>query len=192
MHVRWNIYFRQRYSNAKEAYLAWHLDGRIRYGFKFEETNRTRNEFMSALRHCKFNKNRIRREILLSKLQENIKLNFWKDFRRLNGRGINTSNCIDSQSNTDEILKIFNSHYKGILVDSSCQSIRSSTPSSASDSNYKLISLRSIDTENSKTKASIGKNEVHAYLFKFCWPVFEICLQKCPMRFSLTYMCLQR
>ena len=69
---------------------------------------RTSNALKSALRYCKFNKNIIRREILMSKLQENNKLTVWKEFRILNGKCIITSICIDGESNPDEILKIFN------------------------------------------------------------------------------------
>ena len=32
MHIGWKIYCRQRYGRAKEAYHAWHSDGRIRLG----------------------------------------------------------------------------------------------------------------------------------------------------------------
>ena len=78
--MQWNVYCRQRYSHAKEAYAAWHLDVRIRYGFKFEEMKKTRNEFKSALRHCKVNKNIIRREILMSKYMRSISGNFGKSF----------------------------------------------------------------------------------------------------------------
>ena len=43
VHVGLNIYCRQCYGQAKKVYLAWLLDGRIRYGLKIEQTKRTKN-----------------------------------------------------------------------------------------------------------------------------------------------------
>ena len=90
-------------------------------------------------------------------------MNFWKGFRRLNGKVINTSNYIDDESNPDEILKIFINRYKRILDVFSCQSIRSSTRLNDYDLNYKLLSLRSFDTAIGKINVSICTNGVYTH-----------------------------
>ena len=83
--VGWNRYCKDLYAKAREDFLSWHRNGRVRFGNCFLSMKRSRSEFKKALRFCRTNELRIRKEILLDKFAFRNKQVFWKELRNSKG-----------------------------------------------------------------------------------------------------------
>ena len=60
----WNAYCKEAYGKAREAFLIWLEDGKIRQGVLYDRMKQTRNRFKNALSYCIRNRQRIKDEIL--------------------------------------------------------------------------------------------------------------------------------
>jgi len=112
----WNEYCRDAHNIARSAFLQWHHGGKIREGQLFDEMKRTRAVFRRALRFCKSNEVKIRRENFASKFDDRNKTKFWKEVRKLNIDSFSTH--IDGISDKKDITEIFANKYRNILCNS--------------------------------------------------------------------------
>ena len=60
--VGWNDHCKYLYSRARTAFLIWVKNGRVRYEDLFEHMKKSRSMFRKALKFCKDNETRLKRE----------------------------------------------------------------------------------------------------------------------------------
>ena len=66
--VGWNHYCKDLYSLARDKFLTWHINGRIRHGAIFDNMKSSRNNFKNALKLCSKNELKIRKYNLSTNL----------------------------------------------------------------------------------------------------------------------------
>ena len=171
--VGWNTYCKEKYAIAREKYLIWHNNGRVRQGIEFESMKMSRTSFKNALNYCKNNELKIKKENLLRKFACQNKINFWKDISKLNGNSGQKIVQIDSLTNLDEITAKFDEKYKRILDDPSCQSFHTKlTRPDSGNVCVPLITIENLNLAVHSLNFGLGWDNVHANNIKYAGPVF--------------------
>ena len=167
--VGWNFHCRELYRIAREKYMEWHSNGRIRMGSLFEEMKTSRKAFKNALKYCRNNEAKIKKEIILRKFGLKNKSAFWKEISKVNGKNSKKFVSIDGNSDAGEIVSIFDQKYKDILDDPRCQ-----TPPSVENmirvpqaNALPLITMNNLDQAIYELNVGKGWDGIHAYHFKF-------------------------
>ena len=80
----WNDNCKDLYEKARAAFINWVKGGRIRYGDLFEQMKSSRSIFKKALKFCKNNEKRLKRQKFIRLFQFGNRKQFWKESRRLN------------------------------------------------------------------------------------------------------------
>ena len=75
----WNRYCKNLHGDARKKFLIWHSHGRIRVGETFEAMKTSRSTFKKALKFCRKNELRLKKEILLAKFKTKKSKFFWKE-----------------------------------------------------------------------------------------------------------------
>ena len=97
----WNRNVKHLYSNYKEKYLNWIINGKMRDGPQFEVMRETRKLFKSALNDCKLNESRESSLSIQEKYEnKNIK-SFWLHIQQKNNR-TKYSKIIDGKNKSDK------------------------------------------------------------------------------------------
>ena len=119
--VGWNYYCKERYATARECFLVWNNNGRLRSGDEFEAMKSSRLAFKNALNYCKNNEQKIKKENMLRKFKLTNKGKFWKEVSKIKENTKTKLVQIDGVSDVNEIVNIFDQKYQGILDDPNCQ-----------------------------------------------------------------------
>ena len=180
--VGWNVYCKDLYSIARENYLNWHGNGKIRSGPLFENMKLSRSDFKNALKYCRDNELKIKKQNLLAKFRFSNKIPFWKEVSKLNGKRSNEISCIDGKSDSKEIAYIFDRKFNKIFDDKDCQSQISNENSwdfnRDEQINFPLITINDIRTSIDKLNMGMGWDKIHSNHLKFSGPVFKNLLSK--------------
>ena len=179
--VGWNKYCSNLYADARIKFLRWHGNGRIRSGHEFEDMKRSRSSFKNALKFCKNNELRLRKELLLSKFKSNNSKSFYKEVRKIKGT-VTNSRCIDGTCDTNEIVNIFNEKYKSILDNPQCQATHT-VPRPRSNVSPLRFTLPELDMAISRLNPGRGADFVHVTQLKNAGPCFRNLLCKLMNKF---------
>ena len=78
----WNVHCRDKYRCARQAFLKWLQNGRVRHGQLYTDMVVTRKSFVSALKYCKRNKEKISDSILAASFHGKRSNIFWKEVKK--------------------------------------------------------------------------------------------------------------
>ena len=106
----WNDNCKALYEKARSAFLNWVINGRVRYGDLFEQMKTSRSMFRKALKFCKNNETRLKRQKFIRLFQFGDKKQFWKELRKSNPK--KNIGTIDGVSDTDKIIDIFSNKFR--------------------------------------------------------------------------------
>ena len=182
--IGWNNYCKNKYSNARHHYMLWHEGGKPRNGLLFENMKLSRSDFKGALKYCRNNEMKIRKENLLAKLNSTNKSLFWKEVRKIKGKNSNLLAYIDGKSDPKKIAKLFDSKYKNILndpascVSSDVNSLPVQDTNIDEELSVQLISMNDVIKAIDKINLGLGWDKIHANHLKFAGPIFKNLLCK--------------
>ena len=177
--VGWNDYCRESYAVARNKYLTWHNNGRIRVGVHFEEMKAARSAFKNALNFCKKHEQKIKRENLLRKFCSNNKSKFWKDVSKINGNKNTNVVHIDGKTDKHDINNIFDRKYKRILDDPNSQArVNTNEQAPLNLNNGSLLSHSDVSLAISQLNVGLGWDGIHANHLKLSGRVFKNLLFK--------------
>ena len=176
--VGWNLYCREKYNEARANFINWHVAGRIRHGYLFEKMKSSRSSFKNALKYCRDNEMRIRKELLLLKFHGNKK-EFWREISKSYGINIPKVVQIDGISDLNEITSHFDNKYKDILDDPRSQGgdvgMFSDPPAASCGP---LISSDNVSAAFSELNVGVGWDGIHSNHVKFSGPKFKFIVSK--------------
>jgi endonuclease/exonuclease/phosphatase family metal-dependent hydrolase len=118
----WNDHVKSHFLVARDKFLVWKNNGKIRSGKYYDEMVESRSIFKKALKYCKNNELNIKKEKLATSYNKN-KTQFWRKVKEIKNN-VNSSNhisCIDKLSDPKDIVNRFNNIYKEILNDPLCR-----------------------------------------------------------------------
>lgn len=178
--VGWNAYCKQLYEIAREKYLEWHINGRIRNGQGFEDMKKSRTDFKNALKFCRRNELMIRKENFLNKFRACNKTVFWKEISKLKGSAVKHVSPIDGNSVDENIVNIFDAKYKSILNDPQSQgsSVNNQTTDNYFEINLPLLTYQDLHEAILQLNDGIGMDGIHSNNLKLSGPVFNNILWK--------------
>ena len=177
--VGWNRYCRDLYAKAREDFLRWHNNGKLRYGVDFCNMKNSRRCFKNALNYCKQNELKIRKENLLLNFSSRNKSKFWNSVSNIKGRKTQNFASIDGKTDKNDIISIFDVKYQNILNDQECQdrnvphSSRTST-----DFQYPFLFEEHIHDSILQLNNGLGWDGIHANHIKYSGSVFRRLLAK--------------
>ncbi len=119
----WNLKCKELYNKAREAFFVWNKSGRIRDGPDYLTMRSARSDFKNTLKKCKMDEDKIRKEKLASSFALKNKNTFWKDVKKLKLKAKPIVQNMDNLSHPNEIVNLFDSKFKLIFDDKTCQSI---------------------------------------------------------------------
>ena len=180
--VGWNAHCKSLYSIAREKYLLWHDSGKIRSGPLFENMKTSRNDFKNALKFCRRNELKIKKQNLLAKFRISNKIPFWKEVNKLNGRRSGEILCIDGKTKSKDIAFIFDQKFHDIFDDKDCQFSSSFGEdfhlNSDAHTSSPLITMKDIFNSIEKLNTGLGIDGIHSYHLKFSGSIFKNLLSK--------------
>ena len=90
-------------------------NGKPRSGPLFEAMRKTRSKFKHTLRQCHKDKERIRADIMANRFLGKSSKDFWKEIKKVNGKGPCISNNINNVSGEKRIADLWGEHYQKLL-----------------------------------------------------------------------------
>ena len=162
----WNEYCKQLHARARDSFLLWVRNGKIRYGVLFEEMKAKRRDFINALNYCKTNRN----EIIDRKIASNFKNKKMKDFwkcvsKKKNVYDNKVTETIDGFENAADIAGVFAGKFSAITGNvgrgNLPDNFRPNTSYTARISSGKVVEAIGL------LKTGIGFDGIHSNHFKF-------------------------
>ena len=108
----WNKYVKENRRKAILWHNLWKDNGRPLDGVIADLRRQTRNNYHKSINQAKLNQNKIIRENIGKKLENNDSKTFWKEIRKLNKSKKKISVKVDGKTTNDEISKNFKDHYE--------------------------------------------------------------------------------
>jgi hypothetical protein len=105
---------------ARQNYLIWNREGRMRLGQSYDRMKESRLVFKNALKECRRNEDDIKKNKLCNSYKIKNKKRFWKDVKNLKNNSTKKAINIDGETDSLKIAEIFSSKYKSILNDPAC------------------------------------------------------------------------
>ena len=159
--VGWNNHCRVLYNLAREKFLEWHTDGKIRFGQKFEEMKTSRKDFKQALNYCRKNETKIKRENIFQKFALRNKKKFWREISKINRVSVKKIVSVDDKSNLQDITQVFDDKYREILNDPRCQYGTSNSENAEVYESETTITLNHLNKAISDLNDGIGWDKIH-------------------------------
>ena len=154
--------------------MEWHLAGKVRQGLVFENMKNSRKNFKNALKFCKNNEMKIRKENLLRKFKTRNKKAFWKEISKLKGKKVKKFVQIDGKSKPEVITGIFDNSYRQILNDPSSQTVCSHGHHfHYPEFEPPILSYEILDSALMELNIGLGWDGIHANHLKFSGMVFR-------------------
>ena len=110
----WNAYCKEAYGKAREAFLIWLEDGKIRQEVLYDRMKQTRNRFKNALSYCKRIRQSIKDEILATSVQNKRYDDFWKQVRSRKPCCTQTDREIDGKKSSTDIAALFADKFSAV------------------------------------------------------------------------------
>ena len=111
----WNMYVREYYAQARKAFLTWKEYGKPQDGLYLDKMKETRDKFKKAFNECKRNEDKIRKENMLSNLENKNYKAFWNETNKLKKNYNHQLDIIDNISDTVLIANLFSNKYKSLF-----------------------------------------------------------------------------
>lgn len=168
----WNDFCKDLHADARADFVKWNDNGRIRQGAEFDVMKGSRTKFRNALNYCKANELKIKKEKLLESYKCRNKNNFWKEIKTLKLKSKQSVNAMDEATTSEDIIKIFENKYKGILDDETSQIKPSNFNETLQDLNNRhqicsgQVMLHQIEEAIEKLKTGVGFDFLHSNHFK--------------------------
>ena len=174
----WNKNCKELYDIARQKFLRWVSEGKIRSGTSFDDMRSSRADFRKALNYCKKNEFLFRKQNFLHNFREGNMNRFWKDVKNINPR-TNQSNTIDGISNTSKIVEFFSDTYKKILDDPQSRvGGDGSIPCEENGIIHYYFLPEFIDCNIQKINPGLGFDSIHSNHIKFTNGIFRDLLSK--------------
>ena len=111
----WNDSVKKLYAIARDKFLIWKDNGKIRNSSLEEEMKRSRSEFKIAFKACKDDEKNIRSDKLLTNMIDKDYSSFWKEVYKTNKHNMASPNEIDGKNDPNDICNLFSEKYKDIF-----------------------------------------------------------------------------
>ena len=111
----WSDHVSDLYKYSREIRGLWLDNGKPRQGHLFVEYTRSKARFKYALRYIKKNEADMRKASLAKKMSELESNEFWKEIRTINNAKTPLPCSIDDSNGPQEIINLWEKHYRGIL-----------------------------------------------------------------------------
>ncbi|KAI3384051.1 hypothetical protein SNEBB_004870 [Seison nebaliae] len=111
----WNQYISEFYHGSREAFLAWRSAGSPREGIIAYRMRAARANFKYALRQCRQEEDRIRAELLSSKLCSGDVAAFWHQMRNIKGSKNVFAKRVDGAVGAKEINNLWRDKFQDVL-----------------------------------------------------------------------------
>ena len=160
----WNDHCKELHTRARNKFLLWRRSGSNRSGPIFEDMKSSRSDFKKALKFCRDNELRLKRNKLLETFSISNRRCFWKFVSKItkSNRSAPSSHIIDNTSDINGILEIFDSNYKSILDDPFCQSGPQTENSAGSENHVNVFSLTNLNRAIGCLKTNLGWDFIHS------------------------------
>ena len=153
-----------------ELGLKWLQNGRIRHGQLYTDMVVTRKSFVSALKYCKRNKEKISDSVLAASFHGKRSNIFWKEVKKRRPANKLTATKIDGFKESKDIVNVFHDKFKAITG-----SLDGELPVRATFSPNLLFRSRfmakHVMSALSQLKVGIGYDGIHSNHLKFTSPV---------------------
>jgi hypothetical protein len=113
----WSERVKSFHNIAREKYLIWNREGRMRLGLTYDRMKESRSNFKKALKDCRRNEDIIKKEKLCNSFKIKDKEKFWRDVKNLKNNANKNAPNIDGEVDPLKATEIFSNKYKGILND---------------------------------------------------------------------------
>ena len=169
--VGWNDFCKKLHNDARDAFLKWNSNGKIRSGELFETMKHTRLKFKDALNYCKKNETIIKRKNFLKFYLDGNKKLFWKEIKKINRKKY--ASTINGSSDDREIVELFTNKFKEQFLE-----VNSAVPSEAESANtvatpYLGHVPLDIDTAIKRLKNGLSFDGLHTLHVKNSGPKFR-------------------
>ena len=177
--IGWNMYCKSLYAKARGDYLIWHDSGRVRSGGFFNEMKNSRNEFRKALRYCRENEARVKKDVLLEKFLTRGKNSkeFWRETRKQKKSQKSRCQVIDGVHDQKRIVEIFDNTYRRVLNNPESQTPALSATQSRCDDTFSA-SLFDLRDAIVRLNLGMGWDQIHTNHLKYSGPIFQNLLCK--------------
>jgi hypothetical protein len=180
----WNAECKEFHRIARENFLIWLRNGKIRNGEIFDKMKESRANFKTALNYCKKNELKIKKENLIQSFAGRNKIHFWNEIKNEQVTNNIPIVHLDNKNTPDEIINIFNNKYKSILDDPRSQSIPldfhqllNNINKAVHVNNCQLLTHH-IDKSIEKLNIGIGCDFVHTNHLRYSGCKFRLMLSK--------------
>ena len=168
----WNDFCKDKYKSAREAFLVWLNQGKIRSGALYDTMRYTRKVFVNALKYCRYHENDIRNNKLAESMRSKNMLKFWKTVRNQANNLQSAANIVDGKDNNVEIANVFYDKFSSISgksTDSNFQSTgkRKNYGTISSLKHSQLFSVSQISDAISQINTGIGIDGIHSNHLKY-------------------------
>ena len=161
----WNDICRQKFREARDSFLRWVAEGKIRSGAIYEDMNRTRKSFKNSLKFCKYYEEQIKIEKLAGNMLKKKPNVFWREVGNRTGKfQSHISDCIDGLKNPQDIANHFAVKFKAVngASDNICYDVPTC------DNNfYDPLRISHITSAISCIKTGVDCDGLHANHFKY-------------------------
>ena len=161
----WNKFCKNKYRIARDHFLKWLREGKIRYGPLYEQMKCSRKVFVNALNYCKRNKN-ISNALLANSLNNKNYVQFWKEVKKRRGADRGTASvCIDGVKSPPKIAQKFADKFSAVSGQAS--STVHNYYLNVHPSNSIKFTERDVKNAIAQLKTGIGFDGVHSNHLKF-------------------------
>ena len=113
----WNEHCKELHTRARNAFLEWVRDGKIRHGDLFQKMKDKRHDFVAALKYCKNNKNNIINTNIANEYNNKNVKEFWKCVnKKKNEFNCSRDEVIDGCQSTEGIAELFAGKFSAVTA----------------------------------------------------------------------------
>jgi hypothetical protein len=187
----WNQECKLLHSVAREKFLIWNSNGKVRCGYDFEQMKQSRAAFRHAFRVCKRDENNIKNRYLSESFALKNKKQFWKDVNKLKSKEKFIVDTMDGVNDSEGIIDVFDRKFKSVFDDKNCQGILHDNDSKINKlkENLKISTFKIFDFNVAyaidSINTCIGCDGLHSNHFKLCKNGIQLFLSRLFSSFLL-------
>ena len=161
----WNSFCKDKYAVARNAFLNWVRNGKIRTGVDFELMLATRKEFRRALRYCRSHEQQIRDSMLANNFKAGRMKHAWSEVNRRRGKTAAQPSQIDGQS--DSALIAENFKVKFSVITGGLYEEPTSRANYSMQEYKNLLGIDDVHSAVSRLGTGIGHDGLHSNHLKY-------------------------
>jgi len=178
--IGWNSRCKNLYMDARKKFQEWNFNGKIRHGTLFDDMKTSRSLFKKALRYCRNNEVKLKKEKVAMLFASNNKLPFWRNLNSINSKIKSPASRVDGFTDSKDILNVFETEYISVLNNPTSQTIPPdfvhlfANKRRAEDVIFRLYFSESrLDTAVTNLKYGIGWDLVHSNHLRYSGEIFR-------------------